>query len=187
MKKENITGIILSGGKSSRMGTDKGFVLYKAKFFTQYVIDALKPLVGEIIIISDNSKYDTFNTTRINDEIKKAGPLAGVYTGLKNSKTEFNLVLSCDVPLITTSVLQKIIDAISPETDIVQLKSKGKTMPLIAVYRKKCAPIFLELLKNDERRMTLAISHFKVKTIVLESTLEQYTANINTINDLNKI
>ncbi len=185
--KENITGIILAGGKSSRMGTDKGLVLYKGKFFTQYVIDAIKPLVDDIMIISDNSSYDIFNTTRTNDDIKNAGPLAGVYTGLKHSKTEFNLVLSCDVPLITTSVLQQLIDAISFDIDIIQLKSKDKTMPLIALYKKTCAPTFLELLKKKERKMTQAISHFKVKTIVLETDLEHYTANINTIDELNKI
>jgi len=187
MRKENITGIILAGGKSSRMGADKGFVLYKGKPFTKYVIDAMKPLVTDIVIISDNTDYDIFNATRINDDIKNAGPLAGLYTGLNYSKTELNLVLSCDVPLINTIILQKLIDEISAKTDIIQLKSKNKMMPLIALYKKKCAPIFLDLLKNDERRMTRAISNFNVKTIVLEDTLEHYTVNINTIEELNKI
>jgi len=185
--KRNITGIILAGGKSSRMGRDKGFVLFKGKLFIQHILEAMSPLVDNIIIVSDNTDYDAFNVTRTNDDIKNAGPLAGLYSGLNHTKTELNLVLSCDVPLITTEVLKKLVDAISIDTEIIQLKSNNRTMPLLAVYHKKCAATFLKLLKNDERRMTTAINNFKVKTIILETDLKQYTANINTIDELNKI
>lgn len=187
VNKKNITGIILAGGKSSRMGTDKGFVLYKGKPFIQHVLEAIKPLVDTVIIVSDNTDYDVFNTIRINDSIKNAGPLAGLYTGLNYSKTAQNLVLSCDVPIISTEVLEKLVNAISSDFDIVQLKSKNKTMPLLATYHKECAATFLALLKNDERRMTAAINRFKVKTIALDETLEHFTANINTINELNNL
>lgn len=62
--KKNITGIILAGGKSSRMGTDKGFLLLNNKPFVQYSIDALKPFVSEIMIVSDNPDYDIFGLKR---------------------------------------------------------------------------------------------------------------------------
>ena len=68
--KKNITGIILSGGKSTRMGTDKGFLLLNKKPFTQYSIDALQPLVSEILIVSDNPDYDVFGLKRIKDITK---------------------------------------------------------------------------------------------------------------------
>ena len=85
--KKNITGIILAGGKSSRMGTDKGFVMYKNKAFIQHIIEAIHPLVDEIIIVSNNPDYDVFKLKRVNDIIENAGPLAGVYTGLFESET----------------------------------------------------------------------------------------------------
>ena len=52
--KKNITGIILAGGTSSRMGTDKGLILYKNKAFVKHIIEAMEPLVDNIIIISNN-------------------------------------------------------------------------------------------------------------------------------------
>ncbi|MDB4121430.1 NTP transferase domain-containing protein [bacterium] len=65
--RKDITGIILAGGKSSRMKTDKGFLLLNNKPFVQYSIDALKPFVSEIIIVTDDSKYDTLGLKRVND------------------------------------------------------------------------------------------------------------------------
>ena len=169
MKSEkNITGIILAGGKSSRMGSDKGFVMYKNKAFIQHIIEAIQPLVDEIIIVSDNPDYDVFKQKRVSDLIENAGPLAGVYTGLVESENENNLVVSCDVPLINSETLSLLIDGIDEETDIVQLESQGKTMPLIAMYKKQCATTFYTLLTKGERRLRVALNQLKVKTIILD-------------------
>jgi len=187
MDKKHITGIILAGGKSSRIGSDKGFLLLKNKAFIQHIIEAMKPLVNEIIIVSNNTDYDIFNLKRVNDLIKNAGPLAGIYTGLHHSKTENNLVLSCDVPLINTKTLEKLTDNIEENTDIIQLESNSKTMPLIALYKKQCESRFLELLQQGERRLRFAVNQCNVKTIILNPELEKYTANINTLNNLNEL
>ena len=181
---KNITGIILAGGKSSRMGTDKGFVSYNNKTFIEHIIKAIQPLVDEIIIISNQETYDQFGFKRYDDLIKNAGPLAGIYTGLHYSKTENNLVVSCDVPLINTEVLQKLIKHINDKSEVIQLQSNGKNMPLIAIYKKSCEAIFLEELKLDQRRVQEAIKKCKVQTVVIDSVLEKHTTNINTKKDL---
>jgi molybdopterin-guanine dinucleotide biosynthesis protein A len=185
--KKHITGIILAGGKSSRIGSDKGFLLLENKPFIQHIIDAMQPLVNDIIIVSNNTDYDIFKLKRVNDLIENAGPLAGIYSGLHYSTTENNLVLSCDVPLINTQTLKKLTEHINKNTDIIQLESKGKTMPLIAMYKKHCEAVFFDLLQQGERRLRVAVNHFKVKTIVLSTTLEKFTKNINTLNHLNEI
>ncbi|MBT3587148.1 MAG: molybdenum cofactor guanylyltransferase [Flavobacteriaceae bacterium] len=196
--KKHITGIILAGGKSSRMGTDKGFVLYKNKSFVQHIIEALQPLVDEIIIVSNNPDYDVFALRhrsendfilikRVGDLIENAGPLAGVYTGLDYSETENNLVISCDVPLINSETLTLLIDGIEDHTEVVQLESNGKSMPLIAMYKKQSKEVFYSLLKDGERRLRVALTHVKVKTIVLTKNQDRFTSNINTLKNLNEI
>jgi len=184
---KNITGIVLAGGKSTRMGSDKGFVTYNNKPFIQHIIDALQPLVDEIIIVSNNPDYDVFNLKRVNDIIEDAGPLAGMYSGLQDSKTELNIVLSCDIPLINQGVLEQLILANNKDIDVVQTESQGKTMPLIALYNKRCASTCLALLESGERRLRFLINQLKSKTIVLDDTLEKYTANINSQSDLKRI
>ncbi len=185
--KKHITGIILAGGKSSRMGTDKGFVLYKNKVFIQHIIEALQPLVTEIIIVSYNPDYDVFGLKRFEDLIKNAGPLAGVYTGLHYSETENNLVVSCDVPLINSETLSLLIDAIEDKKEVVQLESNGKSMPLIAMYKKQCKNVLYSLLQDGERRLRTALTHLNVKTITLGEKQERYTTNINTPKNLKEI
>jgi len=196
--KNHITGIILAGGKSSRMGTDKGFVLYKNKPFVQHIIEAIKPLVDEIIIVSNHPEYDIFvlrlrsengffKMKRVDDLIENAGPLAGVYTGLHESETENNLVISCDVPLINSETLRLLIDGVDDNNEVVQLESQGKSMPLIAMYKKQSASVFYTLLNKGERRLGVAINHLKVKTITLDKNQEIFTTNINTPIDLSEV
>lgn len=182
--KNNITGIILAGGKSSRMGTDKGLVSYNNKPFVEHIIKAMQPLVDDIIIISNNKNYEAFGFSCFADLIKNAGPLAGIYTGLKHSKTENNLIVSCDVPLINTEVLQKLIDQQNDASEVIQLQSQGKNMPLIAIYKKQCEAIFLEELDQNQRKVQKAIEKCKVKTVVIEPDFEKHTTNINTQKDL---
>lgn len=184
---KNITGIILAGGNSNRMGQDKGLVLFQGKPFIAHIINVLAPVTNNIIIVSNHKKHDVFQLKRITDMITDAGPLAGLYTGLHHSKTENNIVLSCDIPLINTVILKKLIAGINENADVIQLKSEGKTMPLIALYKKRCENVFYELLQKGERRVRIAIKQLKVKTIVLDAAFQHYATNINTPDQLKKI
>lgn len=186
ISKEHISGIILTGGKSSRMGRDKASILLNGEPFIQYVIKALKPLVDSISIVSSNPKHDTFGVQRVEDLIEDAGPLAGLYSGLSQSSTNLNLVLSCDIPYIKTKTLELLLNEDYFEYDIVQLSAKGKSMPLIARYKKSCAPVCLELLNSGERRLRKLSEKCSVKTLTVEDNLVFQTQNINTKEDLKK-
>lgn len=187
INKTEITGIILAGGKSSRMGSDKGFLLLKDIPFVQYSINALKPLVSEIIIVSDSKDYDVFKLKRINDITKDAGPVAGICSGLEASKTEYNLILSCDIPLITSTVLQKLIQAIDDTSEIIQAESSGKSMPLIALYKRGIKDRFKNFLAQDERRLRVAIKACKYKNVVLNEIHQNSTLNVNTKEEFKQI
>lgn len=187
INKTDITGIILAGGKSSRMGTDKGFMIFNGKPFAKYSIDAVKSFVSNIIIASNHSEYDNFGLKRVADFIEDAGPLAGIYTGLKHSKTEYNIVLSCDIPLITSEIIELLVNQIDSDSDVIQIVSNQRSMPLIAIYKKQCETLFLDLLQQGERRLWFALNQCKVKNVVLNSELELFTRNINTPEQLNQI
>ncbi len=187
IERTNITGIILAGGKSSRIGFDKGFINLNGKPFIVHIIEAMKPLVNNIIIVSDNTDYDKFGYQIVNDLIKNFGPVAGLYSGLSNSKTEYNLVLSCDVPLIKTFILEQLIDRFDIDYDMIQLQSENKSMPLIAIYKTHCLHTFEAQLNKNEKRLRIAVEQLKHKTITIDSECDQYVKNINTIAQLNEI
>ncbi|SFC43483.1 molybdenum cofactor guanylyltransferase [Algibacter lectus] len=185
--KTNITGIILAGGKSTRMGTDKGFLMLNGKSFMQHSIDALKPVASKLIIVSNNTDYDVFGLNRVNDSIENAGPLAGIYSGLKESRTDYNLVLSCDIPLINSDVLRQLISAVENTSEVIQIESNNRKMPLIALYSKSCKTKFERLLNSGERKLQFAVNQCSVKSISLNKNEAKFTTNVNTKDELKQL
>lgn len=186
--KKDITGIILAGGKSSRMGTDKGFLLWKGRPFIQHSILALKPVVSKLIIVSDHTYYDRLSYKRVRDIYPDAGPLSGLYSGLKASETKFNLVLSCDVPLINSSVIEKLVANYHNDVAAVVCAADDKIMPLVALYHKNCYQVCKELLENGERRMMRLLSELpSVDYILLDEDETKNVRNINSPADLKDI
>jgi len=187
IQKKDITAIILAGGKSTRMGADKGWINLNGATFMARIIDTVRPLVSTIIIVSDDARYDQFGTKRVADIIPNAGPMAGIFSGLFYSETALNLILSCDVPMINDEVLIELFKGNDPEKDVVQVQSLGKTMPLIALYKKQCMHPILASLKSGERRLTSVVRQLNTKTIVLDTKLENKVRNINTLEDLKQL
>ncbi len=187
-KDQSITGIILAGGKSSRMRTDKGFVSFKEKPFVNHIVDALKPLVKNIMIVSDHSQYDSLGYKRVEDVFPEAGPLSGLYSGLLQSGSDLNFVLSCDVPLITSEILKKLLNAYTKEVNAVVCKADARIMPLVGLYNKNCIAVCKKLLENDERRMMRLLETLdNITYLALNRTQTQQVKNINSTKDLNDI
>lgn len=185
--KTKITGIILAGGKSSRMGTDKGLLFFDEKMFIQHIIDSITPLVSEICIVSSNPEYDQFGHNRVEDIIKNSGPIGGIHAGLSSSETEYSLILSCDVPLVTSELLKKLLTKENIEFDIVQFETNGNTIPLIALFKKQCRKKCQELLDQGEKRLRKLVSELHTRTISLPKEEHILVSNINTMKDLNEI
>lgn len=186
MNKKNITGIVLAGGKSSRMGTDKGIIDLNGKKIIQHVLDALIPVVDDIIIIANNNHYNSFGYPVYADIITNCGPMGGIYTGLVNSPTMNNVILSCDIPFITSEMLSILIDQ-SKEQDyeITIPIHDGKFEPLCAVYSKKCMNRFKNLLENKILKMGNALNYFVTQPILLSNSkeIEKNFINMNTPQD----
>lgn len=183
---KNITGIILAGGKSSRMGTDKGKLLLNDIPFTQHIIYNLAPIVDEIIIVSNCESYDLFKVKRIPDNVKDYGPVAGVYTGLKASKTDYSIIVSCDSPKVNMDVFKPLLENRNNKYDIVQYICDSRTTPLIALYNKKCLSIFKLALKNNIKKLRFVVKQLEGKTLVAPDEIRDYIVNINTPKDLEK-
>ncbi len=104
-----VTGIILAGGKSSRMGAEKGLQLLCGKPLISYAIEALTGLCSEIIISSSSNAYAGFGFKTVADEFPGIGPMGGIYSSLKQSTSAQNLVLSCDLPFVTVELMAYIL------------------------------------------------------------------------------
>jgi molybdopterin-guanine dinucleotide biosynthesis protein A len=183
-----ITGVILAGGKSSRMGTDKGLVLLKGKPLIQYVIEALFMVVSKVIIISNNEEYNKFGLEVYPDLIKEKGPVGGIFTALTNSSTITNIFVSCDTPFVTEELLNLLIKN-SLGFDVTIPSFNNRVHPLIGVYKKSALTIFKQSLDNNQLKLSL-VNEELISNIVNvddKNMNELNFYNINTQIDLKTI
>ncbi len=186
--KDKITAFILAGGKSQRMGTDKGLLLLNGKLFVSHICEAVKPIVGEnIVIVSSNADYDFLGFTRIEDIVPEKGPVGGIYTALQRTKTRLNFILSVDAPLISAELLLWILDNRDDSFKMTQVQFEDKAYPLIAIYDQSLASIFEENLKKNQLRLRQVIKEIKHQTLVISEKWSDQVQNINTPEEYQKI
>ncbi len=148
-----ITGIVLAGGKSSRIGTEKGLVKFRNKPLIEYSLNVLKLVADEIIISSNSSVYDGFGFPVLKDEFPDSGPMGGIYTCLKASENKVNIVLSCDMPMVNAVFLNSLLAAADGFDAVVPWHEKKYFEPLCAVYRKNLLPVFEDFIQNKNFRI----------------------------------
>ncbi len=187
IQNKKITAIILAGGKSSRMGQDKGLLEFNGKPMIAHIIDNLKSSgVADIIIISNNQEYEKFNQNVYRDIIKDQGPIGGVFTGLTHSCSEWNLVVSCDVPNLVPKYFELLIEQGSKKPLSI-LENEGKNHYLISLYHQSLTPIVKEHIDNGILKMENFFENVGGQTIAVGDYLEAEAsvfANINTRSEL---
>jgi molybdopterin-guanine dinucleotide biosynthesis protein A len=189
-----MTAIILAGGKSSRLGRSKALQVIEGKNLIQWVIDRLATLSTEIIISTAHGEAipcsSTIKIKTVADTYPGKGPLTGIYSGLMASSSSRAIVVSCDTPFLSVSLLEYMA-RICSIFDVVVPRISNKLEPLCAVYSKNCLIPIRGLLEQDERRIRKLYSMVKVK-YVEEDEINRFDPNrlsffnINSQADLDK-
>lgn len=180
-----ISAYILCGGQSRRMGTDKGLVEYRERTFMDWCISAIRPVTENIKLVTSNRKYNEFGYTLIQDIHKNKGPAGGIYTALEDSANHWNLILSCDLPGIKSSLLNYLIEETSNKTSIAFLSSSYNDYPLIGLYHKNCRKYFSEAIQKNELRLMNIIRSLNYERIEIPPS--EIVNNINTKKELDKL
>ncbi len=177
------TAIILAGGKSSRMGEDKGLMLFKGKPMIQLILDEVNQIADQILIVTSNPDYLSFGYPLIPDLVENKGPLAGIVSGLSHSTSTYNWVLSCDIPYITTELLLMLRNEID-DFDVILAKKNQQVHPLIGCYKKDCLGSLNEQLNLGQLKLMHALSSLKVKEFDAVDFEEKCFQNLNSKADL---
>jgi molybdopterin-guanine dinucleotide biosynthesis protein A len=163
------SAVILTGGKSSRMGSPKALLLFDGEPLVVHVARTLRSLFGDIVVVggpgeefvellrllsSQPNKLNQPNepkVTLVRDEIAHQGPVGGIYYGLSVAAGEFCFVTSCDVPFLSARLISYLVSQIS-DYDVVVPYWQERFQPLCAVYRKSVTPLLKEQLDRGELR-----------------------------------
>lgn len=190
----SLTGIILSGGKSVRMGRDKAFIEIDGIPIIQRIYDIFQKIFTEIIIVTNQKEfYSGFKAKIVSDLIINNGALGGLYTGLFFSSNPYSFCVACDMPFLKESMIQYLIKQAN-EYDVIVPRTEDGLQPLHAVYSKNC----LESIKNIIGLGKYKIIDFYplVKTKIIEESefisldinlnlMRESFVNINTPGELN--
>jgi len=150
---KNITGIILSGGKSSRMGENKSLMKLGNRTVIEHTLSLMQSIFSEVILITNTpDEYQFLNIPLFEDIYRYRGPLAGIHSGLLNSKTEDNFIISCDIPLIKREIIEYIIEY-NTHHPITVCRADGYIQQLAGKYSKSLLPQIDELLKMEKEEM----------------------------------
>lgn len=188
MIKKEVTGIILAGGASSRMGKDKGLCEFKGKALISYAIEALLPLCSTILISSNNvDDYQEFGYEVVVDEYKDIGPIGGIYSTLKKSATNHNLIISCDTPFVNTQLLEYVLENSDNYDVVVPEHGNSFIEPLAAYY----SSALVNDLENTIDRKDYKLMNFFNKVRFRKLKVDSFAGfsnnlfkNLNTPDDL---
>lgn len=149
-KRTDITGAVLAGGGSTRMGIDKGLLKLDGKTFIGRVVTTLKEIFDSVAIISERkASYASVGVPVYPDIFRNCGPLGGIHTALKKAQTEAVFVASCDLAFLTSSVVFSIIDKPMRGDAMVASADTG-VQPLCGVYSRQCLHALEERLKSRQ-------------------------------------
>lgn len=187
MNKPDITGIVLAGGKSSRMGSNKSLLRWKDNTLVEQAIQVLKPLCNKVVISSNNFVYDFTGCETWPDEIPQQAPIIGIYSCLKRSATEVNIVLSCDMPFASTELLKHLLGCSGKGAVVVPLHD-GFMEPLCGIYKRSIIPDLEQQITTNEFSLHRFIESCPHHYAEIDEKLPFYHSrlflNINTPDDL---
>jgi molybdopterin-guanine dinucleotide biosynthesis protein A len=192
-KRDGVSAYILAGGKSSRMGRDKALLDFGGTPLILHIASLVQPLTGSPLVVGPPDRYANLNLRVLADDESGIGPLAGIVTALRDSREPWNLILGCDLPLLTSEWLAYLIDrAFASSADAVVPQSANGAEPLCAMYRKSCEASFAKEIARAVCKVTDALAQLNVERIEPQEWKNfdpsgQLFRNLNSLKDIEEI
>jgi molybdopterin-guanine dinucleotide biosynthesis protein A len=177
--KQAIHGIILAGGKSSRMGTDKAVLPIAGKPLIRHIADNLAEVCTTLTLVvsnvSNNPYYTHFgNTIRYaEDTYPGSGPLAGIHAGLVSIPSGFGFVMACDMPYFSMDLFQTMLESLHEDVDAILCKKQ----PFHALYHTRIAAKAETCLRQNQLKLNAFIE--SLHTVYVPTMDEKCFVNLN--------
>lgn len=190
-----LSGVVLCGGQSRRMGTDKALLTLGACTLLERAVATLSELAPRVSLACGTSeRYAEFGLPLVVDRYAGAGPLAGLEAALASARDEWLVVLACDLPRVTSGVLAHLVErARAQDLDACFFETDLGLEPLCAVYRRTCLPGVRAALDAGERRMIAFLNHPTTRAAlprvgtVRADAFADCLVNVNTMGDLHGV
>ena len=187
----DVTGVLLAGGKSRRMGEDKRFILVGQQTLFERSCAVLRELFEQVcVVIAQDSPALQAEVPVVRDLMPDYGSLGGLYTGLRLAKTQYVFLAACDMPFLNPTVIRHMVQ-LKDSADIVISQWGTRLQPTHAVYGRNCLPVIEEMMTLQNRKIHSMIGYPALRVCMIpEAEIRQIDhdgrsmLNINTPSDL---
>ncbi len=186
-----ISCIVLAGGEGKRLDTDKAFLRIGGRVLIEGIVEKMARIGDEVIIVTNSpQKYGHLEARLVGDIYPGKGALGGIYSGLRAARSDYGLVVACDMPFLDLRLLRYMI-LLSPGQDVVIPRVGELTEPLHAIYSKECLQPMERLLSAGRLKIIDFFPEVRVR-YVEEQEIKLFDPqclsffNINTPADLQK-
>lgn len=184
-----MTGIILAGGKGSRLRKNKALIRIGGRYIIELIAETLGDIFEEMIIVGHLVPEEILSGIRQIEDLVEAGPLGGIYTGLINSRTAYSFVFACDMPFIKPDLVRYMMAECEGYHITLPKTEDGDLHPLHAIYSKECLPLIERQILTQDFKITSLLEMARTRYIVA-AEMERIEGvdlsfyNINTSKDL---
>jgi molybdopterin-guanine dinucleotide biosynthesis protein A len=174
--------IILAGGRSSRMGTDKRHLHVHGRPLVEHVFAQITGMFGEVLMSVGDVPYDGIPAARqVVDRFGDAGPMGAIASALEESAYDINFVTACDIPSLPLGFINVLLRQARDHQVVVPVDAYGRHEPVFAVYRKSVLPHLRRLLEGGERRVLMLYDHVDTCRVAIPPGID--LRNLNTKAD----
>jgi molybdopterin-guanine dinucleotide biosynthesis protein A len=148
-----ISGLVLAGGSSTRMGRDKAFLELDGRPLIEIVVERMASVCAEVLIVAgDTRPYAGLGVPVVEDRFRGVGVLGGLHAGLEAAAHELTLAVGCDMPFLSLDLLRVFVDW-AEGFDVVLLRQGEQVEPLHGAYRRTCLPAMEAAIRARRRRI----------------------------------
>jgi molybdenum cofactor guanylyltransferase len=181
--REDVTGVVLAGGRGSRMGgDDKGLIILHGRAMVEHVLARLRPQVGALLISANRNqdRYAALGCPVVPDLLADyQGPLAGMAAALQAATTPYVVTVPCDSPLMAADVVERLAAAlIKEDADISVAHDGSRTHPVFLMLKRSLLPSLLDFLNAGERKIDRWFVRHRVATADFRDCPESFI-NVN--------
>ncbi len=191
MVQGKVTGFVLAGGLSSRMGEDKSLMLFRGKPLIMYAVEALSPLCEKVIISSNLLVYEFTGCDVWPDELQIRAPINGLYSCLNRSQTDWNIILTCDMPFASSGLFGYLLEQAGGEDAVIPIHGQGLEEPLCALYNRSTLNVFECQIQLEQYGILKLLQSIRCRYVNIGPDLEFYRkemfTNLNSPSDLDRL
>ena len=158
-----VTGVLLAGGKSRRMGEDKRYLVVGEETLLERGLGVLRSVFQEVlVVIAQDSPPVGVDARVVRDLVPECGSLGGLYTGLMRATTSSIFVVACDMPFLDRTVIAQFTSR-RATADIVMAKLAAQLHPMHALYGKRCLPVLEQMIQARQLKIQELVSHASLR------------------------